>query len=108
MNAKNSFPASIDDLDEAPPLTDEFFTHAKRRVGMKEVSREEFRQAVQERLVKRRVSIMLDAAIVDFFKARADGRGYQTLINAALQDVMRGQQLADVVRETIREELRAA
>jgi uncharacterized protein (DUF4415 family) len=108
MNKKTSSKASDCDLDEVPPWSEEDFSKATLRIGMKEVGREEFRRAVQARLVKRRVSIMLDAAVVEFFKAKAGGRGYQTLINAALLDAMRGQQLSDVVRETIREELRAA
>jgi uncharacterized protein (DUF4415 family) len=54
------------------------------RVGLKDVSREEFSAAVNERLGKQRVSIMLDGSIIAFFKAKAGERGYQTLINQAL------------------------
>ena len=39
------------------------------------------------------------------YKARAGGRGYQTLINETLREAMRGVQLADLVRNVIREEL---
>jgi hypothetical protein len=39
------------------------------------------------------------------YKARAGGRGYQTLINETLRDAMRKEQLADMVRAVVREEL---
>jgi uncharacterized protein (DUF4415 family) len=107
MNRKAISTAS-DDPDEAPAWTAEDFANARLRVGMKDASREEFSQAVRAHLGKQRVSIMLDAVLIEYFKTRAGGRGYQTLINAALLDAMRGQQLADMVRETIREELQAA
>jgi predicted DNA binding CopG/RHH family protein len=44
------------------------------------------------------------------FKARAQaaGENYQTLMNEALDEFLRGAALTDVVRETIREELRRA
>ena len=41
------------------------------RVGLKDVSREEFSAALNAQLGKQRVSIMLDGAIVAFFKAKA-------------------------------------
>ena len=75
------------------------------RVGLQDVGREEFAAAVQEKLGKQRVSIMLDASVVAFFKAKAGERGYQTLINQALHDTMRGDQIEALVRKAIREEL---
>jgi hypothetical protein len=47
----------------------------------------------------------LDDAVLQAYKARAGGRGYQTLINETLREAMRGVQLADLVRNVIREEL---
>jgi uncharacterized protein (DUF4415 family) len=55
---------------------------------------------------KQRVNIFLDRVVIDFFKARAGARGYQTLINESLRDVVRGEDLAKLIRRTIREELR--
>jgi len=78
------------------------------RVGLKEVTRDEFSAAVQERLGKQRVSIMLDSAIIAFFKAKAGERGYQTLINQALHRAMQGEQIEDTLRRVIREELHSA
>ena len=76
------------------------------RVGLKDVSREEFAAAVNERLGKQRVSIMLDGSIIAFFKAKAGERGYQTLINQALHQAMAGEQIESTLRRVIREELR--
>ena len=58
---------------------------------------------------KSRITIRVDNDILAIFKARAEmtGGNYQTLMNEALRQVVQGQVLADVVRETIRAELRA-
>jgi len=91
--------------DDAPELRPEDFARARHRVGMQDVSREQWATAVREKLGKQRVSIMLDTAVIAFFKARAGERGYQTLINQALRDVVAGVSIVDAVRQTIREEL---
>ena len=54
---------------------------------------------------KTRITIHLDDAVLQAYKARAGGRGYQTLINETLRDAMRKEQLADMVRAVVREEL---
>ena len=77
------------------------------RVGLKDVSPQEFSIAVNEQLGKQRVSIMLDGAIIAFFKAKAGERGYQTLINQALHQAMTGEQMKTTLRRVIREEMRA-
>lgn len=78
------------------------------RVGLKDVSREEFSAAVNQRFGKQRVSIMLDGSIIAFFKAKAGERGYQTLINQALHQAMTGEQIESTLRRVIREELHTA
>ena len=78
------------------------------RVGLRDVSREEFAAAVNKRLGKQRVSIMLDGSIIAFFKAKAGERGYQTLINQALHQAMTGEQIESTLRRVIREELHTA
>lgn len=78
------------------------------RVGLKDVSREEFTAAINENLGKQRVSIMLDGSIIAFFKAKAGDRGYQTLINQALHQAMTGEQIESTLRRVIREELHTA
>ena len=54
---------------------------------------------------KTRITIHLDDAVLQAYKARAGGRGYQTLINEALRNAMRKEQLVDMVRAVVREEL---
>ena len=62
-------------------------------------------QAEQEG--KSRITIRVDNATLAIFKVRAEmtGGNYQTLINEALRQFIQGQTLADIVRDTIREEL---
>jgi uncharacterized protein (DUF4415 family) len=55
---------------------------------------------------KRRINIFLDSATLEYFKAKAGGRGYQTLINETLKQAMQTENLEAVVRKTIREEMR--
>jgi len=57
---------------------------------------------------KRRINIFLDSATLEYFKDKAGGRGYQTLINETLKQAMQSESLETVVRKTIREELRKA
>ena len=56
---------------------------------------------------KSRVTMRLDNEVLAVFKARAEmtGGNYQTLINEALRDAAHGVTLAEVVRQTIRQEL---
>jgi uncharacterized protein (DUF4415 family) len=56
---------------------------------------------------KSRITMRVDTATLAAFKARAEmtGGNYQTLINEALRQFAQGQTLAEVVRETIRQEL---
>ena len=82
------------DLSEVPEITEEQMARAVLRVRGVPVERG-----------KRRVNMFLDAFIVEYFKARAGERGYQTLINEALAEYIRRQTLEDTLRRVIREEL---
>jgi len=75
------------------------------RVGLKDVDKDIFSRALQEKWGKQRVSIMLDEAVIAFFKAKAGPRGYQTLINHALHQAMKDEQLEATLRRVIREEM---
>ena len=65
---------------------------------------------------KTRVTIMLDDDVIEAFRARADsaGTGYQTLINAALRDVVAASKdkqkpiTVAILRRVLREELQAS
>ena len=51
---------------------------------------------------KKRISIMLDTAVIEHFKAAAGERGYQTLINETLRQAITGQTyVADGGRATL-------
>jgi len=79
------------------------FSKAKRAVDVPHLAKLQAEMAG-----KTRITMRVDNETLSTFKARAKATGgsYQTLINAALGDYLKGQALADVVRETIREELR--
>ena len=102
---RNSSSPVHDDCDDTPVITAEQIAGAKRRVGLATVNNNEWRQAVNEQLGKQRVTIMLDASIVAWFKAQAGTRGYQTLINSTLHDAMQHKSLENILREVVREEL---
>ena len=55
---------------------------------------------------KQRVSIYLDTAVVEHFKAKAGERGYQTMINEALKQSLLADSIEATIRKTIRAELR--
>lgn len=57
---------------------------------------------------KSRVTMRLDNDVLAVFKARAEmtGGNYQTMINQALRDAAQGLTLAEVIRQTIRQEMR--
>jgi uncharacterized protein (DUF4415 family) len=85
------------DLSEIPEVTAEQIAQATLRVGGKPVSRG-----------KVRVNIYLDTEVVEYFKAEAGGRGYQTLINETLKESIRAKGIEAVLRQVIREEMKAA
>ena len=57
---------------------------------------------------KTRITINLDDAVLQAYKARAGGRGYQTLINETLRRGLAVDAVKEALREVIREELHAA
>ena len=59
---------------------------------------------------KTRITMRVDNTVLAAFKARAESSGgsYQTMMNEALKQYALGLSIADVVRESIREELRSA
>ena len=51
------------------------------------------------------MTILLDTGLVEYFKAQAGERGYQTLINETLRQAMKHEDLEERLRRIIREEL---
>ncbi len=91
--------------DDAPKLTQKDFDQARFRVGGKAASRAEWQAATRARVGKLRINIMLDAPIVEHFKALAGERGYQTIINDTLRRVIEAGHIEADIRRVIREEL---
>jgi uncharacterized protein (DUF4415 family) len=89
MKHENSSPIS-----DAPRL----------RVGLKNVTQPEFSEALTKQMGKHKITIMLDDAVVQAYKARAGGRGYQTLINETLRKGLHVDAVKEALREVIREE----
>ena len=55
---------------------------------------------------KTRLTMYLDVTVVEYFRTRAGGRGYQTLINETLRRAIEQENLENVLRRVIREEAR--
>ncbi len=98
---------NISEYDEIPELTDWDFDRpdAVWHVGGKLVGKEEGLSAFRSAMKKQKINITLDPDIVAWFKDKAGGRGYQTLINATLREAMTRQTLEETLRKVIREEL---
>jgi uncharacterized protein (DUF4415 family) len=81
------------------------FTGAKRARDVPHLSRLQAEMAG-----KTRITMRVDNSVLAVFKARAEtsGGSYQTMMNEALKQYALGLSLADVVRETIREEMHSA
>ncbi len=58
-------------------------------------------------LPKKRVTLYLDAALVEQFKLMAGKRGYQTIINETLKTSLHQASLEVMLRRLIREELKS-
>lgn len=57
---------------------------------------------------KTRITMRVDTDVLAAFKARAEmsGGSYQAMMNEALKQFIQGQTLVDVVKQTIRQELK--
>lgn len=84
---------TIGDADDYPKVTRADLVRATFRVGLKPAPR------------KRRVTILLDTVFVEYFKAKAGERGYQTLIIETLRQAVEHDGLEEMLRRIIREEL---
>ena len=88
----------LDELSETP-TTQAYFDSGK----LKLVKRNASGAVIQ---TKQRINIFLDTVTVQYFKAKAGERGYQTLINETLKQSIQAESLEGVIRKTIRDELR--
>jgi uncharacterized protein (DUF4415 family) len=97
----------ISETDEdAPLVTQADLDRGRYRINLKDVSRDEWNMAIHAK--KQRINIMLDASIVSWFKLQAGDRGYQTLINETLKQAINHQDIENILRRVVREELKHA
>ena len=106
----DSTPGADEPDDDSPELTEEDF--AKMRPASEVLPRIMGAELATEMLNrptpgKQRITIMLDEAVINAYKAKAGGRGYQTLINETLRRSLETDNIKEVLREVIREEVRA-
>ena len=85
--------------DEYPEVTQADFDRAVLRKGLEPVEK------------KQRITILLDAAVISYFRRIAGKRGYQTLINESLKkfiasDTAGQVTLEKMLRKIIKEELK--
>lgn len=94
--SKKSITASV---DEETPITQADIDTGKLVL----------RKRIDGRVVqpKKRVTLYLDAALVERFKGMAGERGYQTLINETLKGALRQSDMEATLRKVIREELKS-
>lgn len=75
--------------DDAGEFTLERMQQARLRIGLKDVSRQEWQAAVQEKANQKiHLDIELDQDILVWLKKQAGEQGYQTLINTTLRKAM--------------------
>jgi uncharacterized protein (DUF4415 family) len=82
------------DLSDIPEVTAEQMARARLRAGGQPVP--------QGKVL---VSMLLDAAVVAYFKAQAGEQDYQTLVNEVLKASIYGHDLEATLRRVLREEL---
>ncbi len=84
------------DTSDSPEITPEMADKGILRVNGQPVARG-----------KTRLTMYLDNVLVEYFKAKAGSRGYQTLINETLKEAMQRETLEGTLRRVLREEVAA-
>ena len=94
--------AQAEQVFTGPTFTDE---DEYPKVTQADIDRATFRVGLKPALRKRRVTILLDTVLIEYFRAKAGDRGYQTLINDTFRQAIEREDLEDTLRRIIREEL---
>ncbi len=81
------------DTSDSPEITPDIAEMGIVRINLRPVARG-----------KTRLTMYLDTALVEYFKAKAGERGYQTLINEALKQAIVHEDLEATLRRVLREE----
>jgi uncharacterized protein (DUF4415 family) len=93
------------EYDELPELTDADLKRGTWKVGGSKVSASEGKAAFSVALKKQKINLTVDPDVLSWFREKAGGRGYQTLINATLREAMQAKTMEDLLRKVIREEM---
>jgi len=108
MRAKSNVTRrSWKDPDDAPELTGIELEKGRWYRGRRRIGGADGKAAFRRLLGKKQVNMMLDVAVIEYFKTKAGGRGYQTLINETLRQAMGREALEKVLRRIVREEMRS-
>lgn len=78
----------MNNFDDYPEFTQADIDRAVFKVAGQTVDKATWQRHANKSLKKKRISIALDPDVIEFFKAQAGGKGYQTLINQTLRQVM--------------------
>ncbi|MEZ4660270.1 MAG: BrnA antitoxin family protein [Caldilineaceae bacterium] len=95
-----SSPTFDDQLDEELDFEDEY-----PKVTQADLDRAKFRVGLQPVPPQQKITIRLDTALIEYFKAQAGESGYQALINEALRRAVVQADMEETLRRVIREEL---
>ncbi|MFZ4703459.1 MAG: BrnA antitoxin family protein [Candidatus Methylumidiphilus sp.] len=102
MKPNPSFP----DSDDSPEFTLEDMKKARLRVGLKDVSLEEWQASVRKRLNESvNLNITLEPDIAAWFKRRAEVIEFNGLINSILREAIHSKELEEALRKLTHEEL---
>jgi uncharacterized protein (DUF4415 family) len=94
------------DPDDAPEISAPDLRRGTWRIRGKRVPPQRGRAELRRMLEKKQINMLLDVAVIEHFKAKAGGRGYQTLINQALWEAINRETLEHTLRRVVREEIR--
>lgn len=102
MKPNPSFP----DSDDPPEFTLENMKKARLRVGLKDVSLEEWQASVRKRLNESvNLNITLEPDIAAWFKRRAEITEFNGLINSILREAIHSKELEEALRKLTHGEL---
>ena len=107
-NATIKSSSALSPGDEAPELTTLDLSKGWFERGGKRIGKAAGKAVFRAHLGKRQVNMYLDAAVIEYFKAKAGGRGYQALINEALREAIDRESIETMLRHVMREELQRA
>lgn len=97
-----------DEYNEIPDIAEADLARGTWKIAGKVVSPAVGKAAFAAAMRKQKINLTIDSDVLAFPKQQAGGRGYQTLIDAALREAMRTKPIEEALRKVIREELHIA